>query len=141
MARARRDWRERFSPLVAVLTAVLLILILPPTLYLIATSFYSTRPDGAFDQLTLRYYRQLFTNPYFASSLLNTVVYAAGSALVAIVLAFVSGLTSLAYQVLWGEVSAAGSLALAGIPFSVVGSATYEQYAPTVRDPAASPVQ
>jgi iron(III) transport system permease protein len=92
MARARRDWRERFSPLVTVLTAVLLILILPPTLYLIATSFYSTRTDGAFDQLTLRYYRQLFTNPYFASSLLNTVVYAAGSALVAIVLGVVQAL-------------------------------------------------
>ena len=51
-------WGERWrvSPLVAVLAAILLILILPPTLYLIATSFYTTRPDGAFDQLTLRYF-------------------------------------------------------------------------------------
>jgi hypothetical protein len=32
------------------------------------------------------------------------------------------------------------SLALEGIPFSVVGPATYEQYAPTIRDPAAPAV-
>ena len=61
------------SPLVAVLAAILLILILPPTLYLVVTSFYTTRPDGSFDQFTLRYYQQLFTSPYFASSLWNTV--------------------------------------------------------------------
>jgi hypothetical protein len=36
--------------------------------------------------------------------------------------------------------TALASLALEGIPFSVVGPATYEQYAPTVRDPAAPAV-
>ena len=36
--------------------------------------------------------------------------------------------------------TALGSLALEGIPFTVVGSATYEQYAPAVRDPAAPAV-
>jgi hypothetical protein len=35
---------------------------------------------------------------------------------------------------------ALASLALAGIQFTTVGPATYEQYAPTVRDPAASAV-
>jgi hypothetical protein len=35
---------------------------------------------------------------------------------------------------------ALASLALEAIPFSVVGPATYEQYAPTVRDPAAPAV-
>ena len=58
------------------LAAILLILIVPPTLYLVATSFYTTKPDGSFDQFTLRYYQQLFTSPYFASSLWNTVIYA-----------------------------------------------------------------
>jgi iron(III) transport system permease protein len=82
----------RMSPLVAVLTAILLIVILPPTLYLIVTSFYTTKPDGAFDAPTLRYYQQLFTSPYFAESLWNTVVYAAGSSLVAIVLGVVQAL-------------------------------------------------
>src|SRR4051812_3332626 len=83
-----RSWRERWrlSPLVAVLAAILLILILPPTLYLVVTSFFSTRPDGSFDQFTLRFYQQLFSSPYFAASLGNTVVYAIGSAFVAIVL-------------------------------------------------------
>ena len=35
---------------------------------------------------------------------------------------------------------ALASLALAGIPFTVVGPATYEQYTPAVRDPAAPAV-
>src|SRR3954447_9876678 len=84
--------RWRLSPLVAVLAAILLILILPPTLYLVATSFFSTKPDGSFDQFTLRFYQQLFSSPYFAASLGNTVVYAFGSALVAIVLGVVQAL-------------------------------------------------
>jgi iron(III) transport system permease protein len=83
-ARSRERWQ--MSPLVAVLAAILLILILPPTLYLVVTSIFSTRPDGSFDQFTLRFYQQLFTSPYFASSLWNTVLYAIGSASVAIVL-------------------------------------------------------
>ena len=36
--------------------------------------------------------------------------------------------------------TALSGLALEGIPFSVVGPANYEQYAPTVRDPAAPAV-
>ena len=36
--------------------------------------------------------------------------------------------------------AALASLALESIPFSVVGPATYEQYAPAVRDSAAPPV-
>jgi iron(III) transport system permease protein len=80
--------RERWtvSPLVAVLAAILLLLIVPPTLYLVATSLYTTRPDGAFDQFTLRHYQELFSSPFFLSSLGNTVIYAVGSAVVAIVL-------------------------------------------------------
>ncbi len=90
---ARVGWRRlRMSPLAAALAAILLVLILPPTLYLIVTSFYTTKPDGSFDQLTLRYYQQLFTSPYFATSLWNTVVYAAGSSAVAIVLGVVQAM-------------------------------------------------
>jgi hypothetical protein len=36
--------------------------------------------------------------------------------------------------------AALSALALEGIPFSVVGPATYEQYAPAVRNPAAPAV-
>jgi iron(III) transport system permease protein len=84
-ARLQTVWeRWRISPLVAVLAVILLIVIVPPTLYLIVTSFYTTRPDGSFDQLTLRFYQQLFTSPYFAASLWNTAIYSVGSAAVAI---------------------------------------------------------
>src|SRR5579863_8019950 len=80
------DGGARFgiSPLVALLAAILLVLILPPTLFLVDTSLHTTRPDGSFGPFTLQYYGQLFTSPYFAGSLWNTVVYAIGSALVAI---------------------------------------------------------
>src|ERR1700686_1615142 len=76
--------RSRISPLVALLAAILLILILPPTLFLIDTSLHVTRPDGSLGPFTLRHYQQLVTSPYFAASLWNTVVYASGSAVVAI---------------------------------------------------------
>jgi iron(III) transport system permease protein len=82
---AHDGWlRSRISPLVALLAAILLILILPPTLFLVDTSLHVTRPDGSLGPFTLRYYQQLFSSPYFAASLWNTIVYAAGSAVVAI---------------------------------------------------------
>jgi iron(III) transport system permease protein len=84
--------RSRFSPLVALLAAILLILILPPTLFLIDTSLHTTRPDGSLGQFTLQYYRGLFTSPYFATSLRSTVVYAVGSAMVAITLGVLQAL-------------------------------------------------
>jgi iron(III) transport system permease protein len=81
--------RLRISPIVALLALILLILIVPPTVYLVFTSFFTTRPDGSFDQFTLRYYVQLFSSPYFASSLWNTVIYSIGSAVVAIAIGVV----------------------------------------------------
>jgi iron(III) transport system permease protein len=84
--------RMRVSPLVALLVATLLLLILPPTIYLVVTSLYTTNPDGSFDQPTLRYYRDLFTSPFFAASLWNTLLFAVGSAAVAIVFGVVQAL-------------------------------------------------
>jgi iron(III) transport system permease protein len=78
--------RWKISPLVALLAAILLVLILPPTLFLVDTSLHATKPDGSLGQFTLQYYGQLFTSPYFAASLWNTIVYAIGSAVVAITL-------------------------------------------------------
>jgi len=89
---AHEQWRLRLSPLVAVLAAILIVLIVPPTLFLINTSFHTTKLDGSFDQLTQRYYQQLFTSRYFAVSLLNTVIYAIGSALIALALGTVQAL-------------------------------------------------
>jgi iron(III) transport system permease protein len=82
----------RISPLVALLAAILLILILPPTLFLVDTSFHTTRPDGSLGPFTLQYYRGLFTSPYFAVSLASTVEYAIGSAVVAITLGVLQAL-------------------------------------------------
>ncbi|HEX2724252.1 MAG TPA: iron ABC transporter permease [Beijerinckiaceae bacterium] len=76
----------RVSPLVVVLGAILLILILPPTVFLVAASFFTTAPDGSFGEFTLRYYEQLLTGRFFLPSLWNTIVYATGSAAVALVL-------------------------------------------------------
>jgi len=81
--------RARFSPSVAILAALLLTLILPPTLFLLDASLHTTRPDLSFDRLTLGFYAQIFSSPYFARSLWNTLVYATGSALVAIVLGLI----------------------------------------------------
>ena len=88
----REGWRLRVSPLVAVLAAILLILIIPPTLFLVNTSFHTTRLDGSFDQFTLRYFHQLFTDPRVAATLLNTLVYAAGSSVIALALGVVQAL-------------------------------------------------
>jgi iron(III) transport system permease protein len=74
----------RYSVPVIVLSAILLILILPPTIFLIKVSIYTTRPDGAFGELTLKYYQQLFASRFFASALINTTIYSIGSAVLAI---------------------------------------------------------
>jgi iron(III) transport system permease protein len=84
--------RRRISPLVALLAAILLVLILPPTLFLVGISLHTTRPDGSFGQFTLQYYGQLFSSPYFAASLWNTVLYAIGCAIVAITLGVLAAL-------------------------------------------------
>jgi iron(III) transport system permease protein len=84
--------RAPFSPLVAILAVLLLAFIVPPTLFLLNASLHTTRPDGSFDQLTLRYYAQLFAGRFFAESLWNTLVYAIGSAVVAVVLGLIQAL-------------------------------------------------
>ncbi len=76
----------RFSLPVIILSAILLVLILPPTIFLVKVSFYTTKPDGSFGDLTLKYYQQLFTGRFFFSSLINTTIYAIGSAFIAILL-------------------------------------------------------
>ncbi len=83
---ARRFAGFGVSPLVAVLIAVLLVFLVPPTIYLIQTSLYTTNFDGSFDQFTFRYYVELFTNPRFFNNLVNACVYAIGSAAVALIL-------------------------------------------------------
>ncbi|HEY4135745.1 MAG TPA: iron ABC transporter permease [Alphaproteobacteria bacterium] len=86
-----QGWRRvggalHMSPLVAVLIALLLVFLVPPTIYLIQTSFYTTNYDGSFDKFTFQYYVDLFANPRFFSNLVNACIYAVGSAAVALTL-------------------------------------------------------
>jgi len=83
---------RRISPLVAALTAVLLVLIVPPALFLLNVSLHETQPDGSLGEFTLRFYEQLFSGRFFLPSLGNTLIYAFGSAVIAIVIGTVQAL-------------------------------------------------
>ena len=74
------------SPLVAVLAAILLILIVPPAIFLLRISLHETLPDGSLGAFTLRFYESLFTGRFFLPSLYNTMIYSLGSAVIAIVI-------------------------------------------------------
>jgi iron(III) transport system permease protein len=82
----------RVSPLVVVLAAVLLVLIVPPALFLLNVSLHETRPDGSFGAFTLRFYAGLFSERLFAESVRNTLVYALGAAAIALAVGTVQAL-------------------------------------------------
>jgi iron(III) transport system permease protein len=84
--------RLRVSPLVIVLAAILLVLIVPPALFLLNVSLHETRPDGSFGAFTLRFYRGLFAERLFVSSLGNTLIYAFGSAAIGLIIGTVQAL-------------------------------------------------
>jgi len=89
---ARRFSHWRFSPLVAALCAILLIFILPPTIFLIVVSVHGTAADGSLGEFTWDNYHALFASRFFLTSLVNTVIYAIGSAVVSILLGTVQAL-------------------------------------------------
>jgi iron(III) transport system permease protein len=89
-ARSAAPWR--ISPLVAALAAILLVLVVPPAWFLLQVSVHETLPDGSLGAFTTRFYEQLITGRFFLSSLWNTLVYAFGSAIVAIVFGTVQAL-------------------------------------------------
>ncbi len=80
------------SPLVILLAGILLVLIVPPVLFLVSVSLHEPLPDGSRGAFTLRYYQQLTSGRYFLPSLSNTFVYACGSAVVAIVIGTIQAL-------------------------------------------------
>ena len=82
----RRGGGFSYSPIVLALIGFMLCLMLPPIIYLLESSVYTLKPDGSFDKFTWAYYQELLTNPRFGRNMLNTTVFAVGSALVAIVL-------------------------------------------------------
>src|SRR5262249_2365356 len=85
-ARQTERRRERVSMTVILLCAVLAILILPPTYFLIHFSLHAIQPNGSTGEFTFAHYYKLFSGRFFLPSLINTAVYATGSAAVALVL-------------------------------------------------------
>lgn len=69
---------------VATLALILAILIVPPAWFLFKVSLHVSNPDGTLGQLTLQYYASLFTERFFLPSLVNTIIYSLGTALVAL---------------------------------------------------------
>ena len=87
MTAAARAFRpQRFSPLVLGLILVLLVIIVPPVLFLIQSSLRETNFDGSFGAVTSRYYRTLVENDRFFLLVANSALYAFGSALLALTL-------------------------------------------------------
>jgi iron(III) transport system permease protein len=84
--------RLRISPLVLALAAILLVLILPPALFLLDVSLHETQPDGSFGVFTLRFYRDLFAERLFLESARNTLIYAFGSAAIGTIIGTVQAL-------------------------------------------------
>ena len=66
------------------LIALLLTAVLPPVIFLVSASLHETLPDGAQGAFTLRFYQQLVSGRFFLPSLMNTFLYACGSAVIAI---------------------------------------------------------
>jgi iron(III) transport system permease protein len=74
------------SPLVLMLSAALAGMVVPPLIFLVASSVHTTTFLGAFDEFTVEYFADLFRNTRLVGNILNTAMYSAGSALVAITL-------------------------------------------------------
>ena len=72
--------------LVAILTLALLLLVVPPLIFLLNGSLHTTTVTGGLGDFTLAYYRKLIADRQFFGSLANSLVFAVGS--MAIALAF-----------------------------------------------------
>lgn len=72
------------SPPVLALIVLLGVLVIPPVIFLLTSSLYTTTFIGAFDEFTFRHFGDLFGNPNFFRNLANTGIYSVGSAAIAI---------------------------------------------------------
>lgn len=66
--------------------AILLVLIVPAAVFLARSSLYQTNFDGSFGAFTWRYYTELVTSDRFFGNFVNAILFATGSAAVAITL-------------------------------------------------------
>ncbi|MGX1096384.1 ABC transporter permease [Amorphus sp. MBR-141] len=75
----RRDAR---TPLALAVLAILLVLVLPPIVMLARSSIAELGPGGVVTGWTLDHFQKLLADRHLAASFLNSVVFAAGSAVV-----------------------------------------------------------
>ncbi len=80
------------SPLVLLLSIVLIALVIPPAVFLFNVSFHETNADGSLGARTFRFYEQLWTGRFFLPSLYNSIVYSLGSAGIAILIGTVQAM-------------------------------------------------
>jgi iron(III) transport system permease protein len=82
------DW-ARIAPdstraLVAVLTIVLLLLVVPPLWFLLQGSLHTTTVKGGLGDFTFAYYRRLLSDRQFFSSLANSLIFSLGATSIAL---------------------------------------------------------
>jgi iron(III) transport system permease protein len=71
-------------PLVVVLAVVLLVLVVPPLIFLINGSLHTTTVTGALGDFTFAYYRKLLADRQFFGSLANSLIFSIGSMAIAL---------------------------------------------------------
>lgn len=84
-----RIWRYFPNAGMLLLIAILALLVLPPVVYLVTTSFFTTGARGNFETFTFDNYLSLIGGSQFWTSLLNTMIYASGSVVFAMSLGVV----------------------------------------------------
>lgn len=71
--------------LVAALTVILLLFVVPPLWFLLQSSLHTTTVKGGLGDFTLAYYRRLLADRQFFSSLLNSLIFSLGATAIALV--------------------------------------------------------
>lgn len=76
--------RTGSSASVIALALLLCLLIVPPAWFLFNVSVHHSNPDGTLGDFTIVHYTGLFSGRFFWPSLLNTIIYSFGTAIVAL---------------------------------------------------------
>jgi iron(III) transport system permease protein len=76
-------------PSVVILGALLMIMVLPPVVYIVNDSFHTTGPDSSAGSATWENYRAIFSTSRFYIDLLNSCLYSVGSGIFAVCLGIV----------------------------------------------------
>lgn len=82
---SRFAWLRREGVVTGILLGVILAaLVLPPILFLIVGSLFTTNPDFSYGEFTFGYYEQLVKEPKLYESGLNSIIFAVGSSVLAL---------------------------------------------------------